>query len=117
MPGERLVALIAAEMLQVEDVVLCAGVLGGEDELVAGAAPRHLGLVGVVAGAEHLAVLVVVEQVHQEFLEKVITVISSEVLFLDVPYDGQDDKYKSSKVISFCRNFSRRTMYSYHGNN
>ncbi len=58
------VALVAAEMLDVPDVVLGAGVLCGEDELVAGVTARNVGVPSVVAGAEHATRVVVVQQVH-----------------------------------------------------
>ncbi len=68
--GQRAVALVAAEVLDVPRLALRAGVLRGEDELVAGVAPRDAGVRRVVAGAEHPAGVVVVQQVHEDLLKK-----------------------------------------------
>ncbi len=67
--GQRLVAQVAAEVLDVPGLVLRPGVLRRKDELVAGLAARDVGVLGVVAGAKDAAVVVVVQQVNQDLLQ------------------------------------------------
>jgi len=65
--GQRLIALIAAEVLYVERCFLRCRVLLGENQLVTGAASRDLQLDGQVATAENLSLVKEVDQVGQEF--------------------------------------------------
>ena len=62
------VTVVAAEMFQMPDLVLRAGVLHGKDELVTGGAARNVGLGGIVTGTVDVTGLVVIQQVDENFL-------------------------------------------------
>ncbi len=59
-PGQGSIALVAAEVLDVPEEVLGPGVLGAEDELVAGVAAGNGLLLGVVSGAVYSTLVVVI---------------------------------------------------------
>ena len=61
--SQRPVTLQTAEVLDMPVEVLCPGVLGREDELVASVAAGYRLLLGVVPGAVNLALVEVIEEV------------------------------------------------------
>ncbi len=66
--GQGLVALVAAEVLEVPEVILGARVLGGEDELIARVTTRDLSKRRVITSAKHPSRVEVVKQVHKNLL-------------------------------------------------